>query len=115
VGGYKEGVGGARRKCRHCMATFNQMQNHFVEEDFELRSKDTHDLQLQKLEDAPSTFLKHYYSKQFGINSRAKILEAPYVDVTQQPPQDIMHVFLEGILTNHLKYFLHHCLSEKKK
>jgi len=112
VGGYKEGVGGARRKCRHCMATFEQMQDHFIEEDFELRSKETHTLQLQKLEDAPSSFLKRYYSKQYGINSRAKILEAPCVDVTQQLPQDIMHVFLEGILSNHLKYFLNRCISD---
>lgn len=26
LGGYKEGVGGARRKCRHCMADFEDIQ-----------------------------------------------------------------------------------------
>ena len=26
AGGFKEGVGMAMRKCRHCMATYNQIQ-----------------------------------------------------------------------------------------
>ena len=30
VGGFKEGVGMAMRKCRHCMATFDQIQSKVV-------------------------------------------------------------------------------------
>lgn len=112
IGGFKEGVGGARRKCRNCMATFDQMQELFLEEDFELRSNKKHKEQLETLENAPSKFLQAYYSKQYGINSRAKVLDAPFFNVTQQLPQDIMHVFLEGILASHLKYFLKQCFNE---
>ncbi|XP_020895161.1 uncharacterized protein LOC110234145 isoform X1 [Exaiptasia diaphana] len=112
VAGMKESVGGARRKCRHCMATYEQMQEQFLEEQFTLRSKEKHEYQLQKLENAPSKYLKSYYSKAYGINTRSKILEAPHFDVTQQLPQDIMHVFLEGILSYHLKNFLAHFFSE---
>ena len=90
VGGFKEGVGGARRKCRNCMATFEEMQNLFFQDDFELRSQKEHDQQLQKLENATSKFLQSYYSKQYGINTRAEVLDAPFFTVTQQLPQDIM-------------------------
>lgn len=78
VAGMKESVGGARRKCRHCMATYEQMQEQFLEEQFTLRSKEKHEYQLQKLENAPSKYLKSYYSKAYGINTRSKILEAPH-------------------------------------
>lgn len=37
LGGYKELVGGAKRKCCHCMTDFDEMQQNFVE-DFLLRS-----------------------------------------------------------------------------
>jgi len=77
-----------------------------------LRSKEEHEKQLQKLENSQSKYLASYYSKDYGINYRAKLLEAPYFDVCEQLPQDLMHVFLEGILGNHLKYFLHHCITE---
>jgi len=43
IGGFKEGVGGARRKC-----FFAQMQKYFLEEDFTLRAKDEHEHQLKK-------------------------------------------------------------------
>lgn len=46
AGGFKEGVSGARRKCCHCMANFENMQCQFMEEDFQLRSMDNHIKQL---------------------------------------------------------------------
>lgn len=42
VGGFKEGVGGVRRKCRYCMVNFEEMQCFFMEEDFQLRSMDNY-------------------------------------------------------------------------
>jgi len=90
---YKEGVGGARRKCRHCMTSWEKMQKHFVEEDFLLRDSNRHEQQVSSMEDASS------------INGRAKISEAPYFNVTKQLPQDIMHIFLEGVLCYEMKFF----------
>lgn len=40
VGGFKESVGGGRRKCRYCMVNFEDMQVYFIEEDFDLRDID---------------------------------------------------------------------------
>ena len=37
-GCFKEGVGGSKRKCRHCMNTWEKMQEHFLEEEFDLRN-----------------------------------------------------------------------------
>lgn len=111
--GFKESVGGARRKCRHCMATYETMQEYFTEEEFTLRCKDSHEEQLQRLESAPSQFLREYYSKIFGVNQRSILQDAPFFDVCQQFPQDIMHVFLEGVLAYELKYLLRYYINEE--
>ena len=111
--GFKESVGGARKKCCHCMATYETMQEHFREQEFTLRCKDSHEEQLQRLENAPSKFLREYYSKIFGVNQRSILQDAPFFDVCQQFPQDIMHVFLEGILAHELKYLLRYYIDEK--
>lgn len=106
AGGFKESVGGAKRKCRHCMATFETMQNHFLEEDFQLRDLPTHLKQLQKLENAPCSYLRTFFSKNYGVNRRSELLNAPFFDVCQQLPQDIMHVFLEGVVPYEIKLLL---------
>ena len=74
-----------------------KMQEHFLEEEFVLRDSALHEQQVSVIEDAGSAYLRKYFSKNCGINDRATILEAPYFDVTKQSPQDIMHIFLEGI------------------
>lgn len=81
--GFKEGVGGARRKCRHCMATFDSMQEYFEEELFELRDKDTHEEHLCSIENAPSQYLRQYFSKEYGINQRSVLCKLPYFDITK--------------------------------
>lgn len=112
MGGFKEGVGGARRKCRHCMANFEQMQVQYVEEEFVLRCREHHEKQLQKIEDASSKYLTAFYSKEYGINHKTKLLDAPFFDTCGQLPQDVMHVFLEGIINYHLKFLLNHYITE---
>ena len=98
VGRFKESVGGARRKCRHCMTSWEQMLEHFLEEDFILRDSTSDEQRVSLIEDAGSNYLRKFFSKNYGITGRAKISEAPYFDITKQLPQDIMHIFLEGIL-----------------
>ena len=46
IAGFKEGVWFSFRKCRHCMATFEQMQEYVFEEDFVLRNMETHILPI---------------------------------------------------------------------
>lgn len=109
LGGYKEGVGGARRKCRHCMADFDHMQTKFVEEDFMLRSKELHEYHLQQLEENEG--LRNHFSKEYGVNKKTILLNAPYFDVTEQLPQDVMHIVLEGGLQRTLYFVLIHFLE----
>ena len=59
-----------------------------------------------------SKFLQEYYSKKCGVSTRSKLLEAPYFDVTQQLPMDVMHVLLEGVLSYEIKYLLWYYISE---
>lgn len=89
------------------------MQVCFSEEEFNLWCKQAHEEQLQRLEKAPNKFLKEYYSKLFGINQRSHLEEAPVFDVGEQFPQDIMHVFLEGILAYEFKYLLKYYFEEE--
>ena len=101
------------KKCRHCDATYETMQECFSEEEFILRCKQDHEEQLKRLEKAPNKFLREYYSKLSGINERSHLEEAPFFDVCEQFPQDIMHVFLEGVLAYELKYLLRHYIEEE--
>ena len=89
--GFKESVGGARKKCRHFHATYETMQECFSEEEFTLRCKQDHEEQLKRLEKAPNKFFRECYSKLFGINGRSHLEEAPFFDICEQFPQDIMH------------------------
>ena len=56
LGGYKESVGRAKRKCCHCMTDFDQMQQNFVEEDFLLRSKELHYYHLSNIEQSEDLY-----------------------------------------------------------
>lgn len=47
AGAFKESVGGARKKCRHCMASFETMNECFTEEEFTLRNGLDHEEQLK--------------------------------------------------------------------
>jgi len=104
LGGYKESVGGARRKCRHCMADFEAIQAMFTEEEFRLRDEELHVYQLNQLQENP--FLKQHYSKEYGVVTRSALMDAPYFDVTRQLPMDIMHIILEGALSRTLYFVL---------
>lgn len=57
------------------MTNWDEMQEHFLEEEFVLRDSTLYDQQVSPI-----------FSKQYGINEKATILEAPYFDVTKQLP-----------------------------
>ena len=114
AGGFKEGVGGVRWKCRHCMANFETIQKYFEEDMFHLRDHDDHEEQLHDIENAPSQYLKSYFSKEYGINQRSVLSDLPYFNVTQQLPQDIMHIFLEGILQYKIKLLFSYLMKTQE-
>ena len=90
------------------MATWETLQDLYLEEDFVLRDSEFHEEQLNDVINTESTFLKKYFSKHYGINNRSALLDAPHFNVTKQLPQDLMHVFLEGIVSYELKFLLQH-------
>ena len=93
--GFKEGVGRSFRKCRTCMATTNNMNNLFLEEECTLRNVVQHNTACEKLQQATGD-VRNYYSKQYGINRESCLLELKTFDITQDTPFDVMHVICEG-------------------
>lgn len=77
----------------------------FAEEEFRMKTKQGHIEQCEYI-DQPgiSDSERAHYSTVYGIN-RTSIL-FPDFDVTQQLPQDLMHVLLEGIFPLHMEQLL---------
>ena len=90
-GGFKEGFGGAFWKCHVCNATCERMQELFIEEDFNLRTKEDHAVQVELVETTPTNFLKEFYSQKCGVTFRSKLIEAPFFDVTYKVFVETLH------------------------
>ncbi|KAL4009325.1 hypothetical protein ACER0C_003177 [Sarotherodon galilaeus] len=106
VAGFKEGVGFAYSKCRHCDCHFEDMQEKFNEDLFVKRTMASHNRQCNDIEKASTDFLKDNLKITYGINRRSKLTESPHVDIINQTPQDIMHVILEGVAPYEIKCVL---------
>ncbi len=106
--GFKEGVGFAFRKCRHCECSFEDMQVNFDAENFVKRSLDRHVRQCNEIERAATDFLRSSLKTTYGINRKSKLIDFPAFDLIRQTPQDIMHVILEGVAPLEVKTVLKH-------
>lgn len=104
--GFKEGVGFAYSKCRHCECSFEDMQMYFDEDNFELRTQERHVRQCSDIEMANTEYLRNSLKTTFGINKRSKLVEFPAFNLIKQKPQDMMHVILEGIAPLEIKCVL---------
>ncbi|XP_033125438.1 uncharacterized protein LOC117123569 [Anneissia japonica] len=111
LGGFKEGVGVAFQKCRHCMCEFDEMQSNFVEESFRLRTRQNYNRQCSEIEQASTKFVKKDLQTSYGINVRSALCELPTFDVTKQLPQDIMHTLLEGTVQYEVRFVLLHFIQ----
>ncbi|XP_037553160.1 uncharacterized protein LOC119429642, partial [Nematolebias whitei] len=108
VAGFKEGVGFAYSKCRHCECNFENMQKQFNEDMFVKRTMANHNKQCNDIEKATTDFLRESLKTTYGVNRRSKLTECPYFDIINQTPQDIMHVILEGVAPYEIKCVLKH-------
>ncbi|KAI2664018.1 ADP,ATP carrier protein 3 [Labeo rohita] len=106
--GFKEGVGFAFSKCRHCECNFEDMQVYFDSDNFVKRSLDRHVRQCNEIERAATDFLRNSLKCTYGINRKSKLIEFPAFDLIRQTPQDIMHVILEGVAPLIVKTVLKH-------
>lgn len=106
LAGFKEGVGFAYSKCRHCECTFEEMQKNFDEKSFTKRTLEKHLRQCLEIERASTEFLKSALKTTYGVNRRSKLLDFPAFDLIEQTPQDIMHIILEGVAPMEIKCVL---------
>ncbi|XP_035994917.1 uncharacterized protein LOC118563700 [Fundulus heteroclitus] len=108
VAGFKEGVGFAYSKCRHCECNFEDMQEQFNKDMFVKRTMVSHVRQCNDIEKATIDFLKESLKKTYGINRRSMLTECPHFDIINQTPQEVMHVVLEGVAPYEIKCVLKH-------
>ena len=106
VAGFKEGVGFAYSKCRHCECNFEDMQKMFDEDLFVKRTMPAHLRQCLEIEKASTEFLREQLKTTYGIKRRSILTEFPHFDIITQTPQDIMHVILEGVAPYEIKCVL---------
>lgn len=104
--GFKEGVGFAYSKCRHCECSFEDMRMFFNEDNFEQRTLERHIQQCSDIEKVSTEYLRNSLKTTYGINRRSKVMDFPAFNLIQQTPQDIMHVILEGIAPLEIKCML---------
>ena len=110
-GGFKEGVGAAFQKCRHCQCAFSEMQSEFLEESFILRTKETYTAQCDAIEQAPTVNVQKDLQTAYGITKRSVLCQLPTFDVTKQLPQDIMHTLLEGVVQYEVRLVILHYIQ----
>lgn len=106
LAGFKEGVGFAYSKCRHCECTFEDMQTIFEENGFVKRTLEKHIRQCDEIEKASTDSLKASLRTTYGINRRSGVIDIPAFDLIKQTPQDIMHVVFEGVAPMEIKLVL---------
>ncbi|XP_066931778.1 uncharacterized protein [Clytia hemisphaerica] len=104
-GGFKEGVGGAFIKCRHCLCDFETLQTVFDLDKIKQRTKEIYDEQCTEIENATGN-LQHNLKITYGINQRSPLCRLPNFDIITQLPQDIMHILFEGTVQYELRLVL---------
>ncbi|XP_062863880.1 uncharacterized protein LOC134325564 [Trichomycterus rosablanca] len=106
LAGFKEGVGFAYSKCRHCECTFEDMQIYFDENNFVRRTLERHIRQCLEIDKASTDTLKSSLKTTYGINRKSRLIDVPAFDLIRQTPQDIMHVIFEGVAPMEMKLVL---------
>ncbi|XP_034078395.1 uncharacterized protein LOC117550156 isoform X1 [Gymnodraco acuticeps] len=111
LAGFKEGVGFAYSKYRHCECSFEDMQSQFNEDAYIKRTLENHVRQCDEIEKANTDLLRNSLRTTYGNNRRSKLVDFPSFDIIRQTPQDIMHVILEGIASLEIKCVLNHLVQ----
>lgn len=109
AGGFKEGVSFAMKCCRHCEANQNDIQNIVHEEDCVLRTEARLEGQYERMENNPA--LAKHYSVNYGLDRRSILSKFPGFKITEQLPQDLMHILLEGAIPYVVKCMLQYYIA----
>ena len=110
-GGFKVKVGFSHQKCRNCLCTFVTMQENFRDNCFTQRNIDQYHMQCQDIETAPTEQMRKDLESTYGIEERSLLSKLPHFDITQQLPQDLMHILLEGSVQYEVRYILNHFIE----
>ena len=113
LGGFKEGVAFAKKPCRVCMGSLNEMKSEFCEEKFKIRDEVEHRNRCERLDDM-QTDIRQYWSKMWGINCKSPLQSIADFPVCAGLVQDPMHLLLEGVVPYVLKLVLNHFVNVEK-
>ncbi|CAL8390571.1 unnamed protein product [Arctogadus glacialis] len=73
LAGFKEGVGFAYSKCRHCECSFEDMQSQFNEDAYTKRTLEKHVRLCDEIEKANTDLLRNSLRTTYGINRRSNL------------------------------------------
>ena len=113
IGGFKEGVGFAKKPCRTCDVTTNELGGSLFASTFPERNRMEHEDRCTVLESV-SKKSRVYWSKEYGINEKSFLVNVPGFDITKCLLHDPMHVLLEGVVRMELRLLFSHLILEKK-
>jgi len=112
LGGFKEGIGFAKRPCRNCMLLRTEMDVIYLESEMPLRTKEEYAAQVQALKN-PNLSKKERdsLSVSFGLSDESVLCELKYFDITRCLPQDFMHNIMEGCLEAEMRAMLNQLIE----
>jgi len=110
IGGFKEGVGFAKRICRTCETTASQSKWLYCDRDCDIRQLDEHRRRCERLQTSLTTKARKYWSRMYGINGSSVLLDVKGFSVTVGLIHDPMHILFEGITALEMKLLLRHLL-----
>ena len=113
AGGFKEGVGSARKPCRFCDAGRNTLRELIFESDCPEREEQEHRDRCESLDNL-SKEAKLYWSREYGINGKSFLYSVPESKLTKCILHDPMHILLEGIDRLELRLLLIQLTQERK-
>lgn len=115
LGGFKGGFSWARRPCRTCMCSQEEIKIKLCEFDMVMRTKTEHNNQLNILAQPHNTQIdRDAKSVEFGVNEESILNKLPYFDITKMLPPDAMHNLLEGVCDVEMKSLLNYLVNELK-
>lgn len=97
----------AFRRCRFCNVTSETMQIKFHEREFELRTPNSYNAQVEQIN------LNPQLSSVYGLHSSSVLNELQHFHVCWGSPSDIAHDLFEGYCQDLLKVVIEHCLEAK--
>jgi hypothetical protein len=114
LGGFKEGVGFAYKKCRTCLISGNDIKVKFRDDSMEERTQLETMRCCEILESGMSRDAKQYWSKMWGINGKSVLSDLDDFDIIRCLVHDPMHILLEGVVKFEMALLFIHCIDQKK-